>query len=514
MSFADPSSLITNQLVDSSMQVDARLKRMLATSLVVHAVLLVSLMSVRFAPPLQQPLASYHVDLITLPEPRSTPSVQQPSRVKKVKVPPPPKPKTESRPTPAVAKSPPPVDKATPAPAPVVEPIQTEKVTPSIMEAMKGVALPQNRKLTSIEPSSTVPQPPVESARNEVEHPNIALPVVPQAPQLAKRQTLGAPGSSSSSTPASSSMAESLQQAVRSVAVPQRPKAEKSSASSQATPTQKMTPSKPSEATPSTPGIRTPGQAPQLAKVVPATEPTEVSPPAQSRTRVADSLKQVIQSVVVPEVKKSKPLQSKETPAVLVPVPRAQDTKPKPRKKLQGMVMPSEAPQLAKVDVSQVQKALQKKPAHPSSLSEEASELEQKIAKLVIPEFQVSEPHHIESKPTDAGVQKTMTTLHVAGSSPDGNAYWGRVWSKIDREWIAPTVTVRSDQPIRVILAFRIERNGAVKNLGIEQSSGNEYYDLAAKRAVMDAAPLPPFASDMPERYHDVQFQFTVNLDS
>ena len=87
------------------------------------------------------------------------------------------------------------------------------------------------------------------------------------------------------------------------------------------------------------------------------------------------------------------------------------------------------------------------------------------------------------------------------------------MWSKIDREWIAPAVDVRSDQPIHVLLAFRVERNGRVKDLSIEKPSGNKYYDLAAKRAVIDATPLPAFPSDMLELYYDIQFQFTLNLD-
>jgi TonB family protein len=110
-------------------------------------------------------------------------------------------------------------------------------------------------------------------------------------------------------------------------------------------------------------------------------------------------------------------------------------------------------------------------------------------------------------------MQNTTTTLQVAGSSPEGTVYWGRVWSKIDREWIAPQVNIRSGRPLQVVLAFRIERDGGVKNLAIEQSSGNEYYDVAAKRAVLNATPLPPFASDMPEPFYDIQFQFTVNVD-
>lgn len=497
MAYAGDFNLITLQLADSSGQVDSRLSRMLATSLVVHAVLLLSLMSVQFAPTIQQPLASYQIDLVSLPEPSVAPTKNRQVTKKKAKALPPPKPKS--------------VAPVSPLPSPkVLEPIQTEKVTPSIVDALDNVALPQSRQITPMANAPTVT--PIPHERQSVEHAEIPLPMVPQPPQLTIQKAPSKKVSPTPSVPATSSFAESLKQAVQSVAVPQKSSVTKTQSSS---PQKKKAPSFESKGTVmASPKITTPGQAPQLAKVIPVPSTKKEASKTPRQNQLSDSLKKVVQSVVVSEVQKSKVSPQKHTQAVAVPTSPIQDIRKKPREKLQGMVIPSEAPQLAAVDVANARKSFPEPSVSNPQENSQANLVEPKIAKLVIPDVQVPEAHHILSKPTESGVQNTTTTLQVSGSSPEGNAYWGRVWSKIDREWVAPPVEIHSGKPLQVVVGFRIERNGGVENLSIERSSGNEYYDLAAKRAILDAIPLPQFAADMPESHYDVQFQFTVHVDS
>ena len=481
MSYAGHANLITLQLADSSAQVDSRLTRMLATSLLVHALLLLGLMSVRFAPTLQQPLASYHVDLVTLPEPRVAPPSKEPATVGKATVPPPP------------------------------APIQTERVTQSIVDAIEGVVVPQSREMTPIENAPAVTQLPAQPVRNDDESQAIPMPVIPQAPQLSTRKALPDRVTPAPSVPSISSLAETLRQAVQSVSIPQKTQTPKARIPSPVTPKSEPISPKSQGTAVTSPKITTPGQAPQMEKVTPVPNPAELQPKPRPQNRVADSMKHILQSVVVPEVRKFNVPPTKKMQAVPVPIPPVRDSQPKPRQKLAGIVIPSDAPKLTPVDLTKSKpKTLAVVP--PETVQPNA--LDQKIAKLIIPEVQVPEAHHILSTPTDSGMQNTTTTFQVSGSSSEGNAYWGRVWSKIDREWIAPQVDIRSGRPLRVILTFRIERQGGVRNLAIEQSSGNEYYDVAAKRAVLNATPLPPFASDMPEPFYDIQFQFTVNLDS
>lgn len=43
------------------------------------------------------------------------------------------------------------------------------------------------------------------------------------------------------------------------------------------------------------------------------------------------------------------------------------------------------------------------------------------------------------------------------------------------------------------VVGFRLERDGRISSVTVEQSSGNEQYDHAARQAVQNAVPLPPF---------------------
>ncbi len=66
--------------------------------------------------------------------------------------------------------------------------------------------------------------------------------------------------------------------------------------------------------------------------------------------------------------------------------------------------------------------------------------------------------------------------------------YVDQMLSMIGGAWVRPRVAGR----IEAILYFRIARDGAVSELKLVTSSGNEAFDQAALRAVRAAAPLPP----------------------
>lgn len=106
-------------------------------------------------------------------------------------------------------------------------------------------------------------------------------------------------------------------------------------------------------------------------------------------------------------------------------------------------------------------------------------------------------------------VKAVDTTLKVPGMTPGSNAYLGRVRQRISSFWSAPPVDV-TGQTYAVIVQFRLHRNGSVTGVTIERSSGNEYYDLAGKRAVLSAIPLPVFPPELTESYFDAHFTFTV----
>jgi TonB family protein len=64
-----------------------------------------------------------------------------------------------------------------------------------------------------------------------------------------------------------------------------------------------------------------------------------------------------------------------------------------------------------------------------------------------------------------------------------------------------------ADAPV-VVLKFRIARSGEISQIRIDKSSGNGYYDSAARRAVNAVNPLPPFPPDISDSFLDVRFQF------
>jgi len=152
-----------------------------------------------------------------------------------------------------------------------------------------------------------------------------------------------------------------------------------------------------------------------------------------------------------------------------------------------------------------------------SSLTEDlAKELDEELKKIKTLEVpKAAPPVEVPSKPSpqvEAKVQNVKavdTALKVPGMSQGSNAYLALVRQRISNSWNAPPLDL-TGQAYVVVVQFRLHKNGSVTGVTIEQSSGNEYYDLAGKRAVLSANPLPVFPSDISDPYFDAHFTFTV----
>lgn len=66
--------------------------------------------------------------------------------------------------------------------------------------------------------------------------------------------------------------------------------------------------------------------------------------------------------------------------------------------------------------------------------------------------------------------------------------YLDRLLSLIDGQWARPNMA----SGVTTVLFFRINQDGSMSELKVEQSSGYNAFDLAAFRAVQNAAPFPP----------------------
>jgi len=74
--------------------------------------------------------------------------------------------------------------------------------------------------------------------------------------------------------------------------------------------------------------------------------------------------------------------------------------------------------------------------------------------------------------------------------------YIDQLLAAIDSNWVRPPVGDR----VRAIVNFRIQRDGSITDLRVTEASGFSSFDLAALRAVQNAAPFPP----LPRAYrHD-----------
>lgn len=225
-------------------------------------------------------------------------------------------------------------------------------------------------------------------------------------------------------------------------------------------------------------------------------------------------------------------------PPVLPPVTPAKSSNDLMRDIMKDIELPPDAPKRGDISpedkprkspvmklpdvpvVTETKEPTQKKliaSAQPSSLTEDvAKELDEELKKIKTLEVpKAAPPAEVPSKPAphvEAKVPSAKaidTTLKVPGMAPGSNAYLALVRQRISNAWNAPPMDLTSHAYV-VVIQFRLHKDGLVSGVAIEQSSGNEYYDLAGKRAVLNANPLPKFPADITDQYFDAHFTFTV----
>jgi len=152
-----------------------------------------------------------------------------------------------------------------------------------------------------------------------------------------------------------------------------------------------------------------------------------------------------------------------------------------------------------------------------ASISEELDrELEEELKKVkeFKPAAKLDIPKDVPVKPSpqqEAAIPQTkapQTQLKTSGSAGT-NPFWGRVEAIIKSNWEPPPIDV-TGQTYSVVVKFRFLRNGTVKDVVIQQTSGNSYFDMAGQRAILKPRQFPQFPADMTETYQDVEMVFRV----
>ena len=162
------------------------------------------------------------------------------------------------------------------------------------------------------------------------------------------------------------------------------------------------------------------------------------------------------------------------------------------------------------------------KSPHRSTVSDDLNrELEEELkkikqiqpaAKLDIPKE--VKPSEVTVKPMPQqevkipAVKTPETTLKISGTA-GSNPYWARVQSIISSQWEPPPIDM-AGQTYSMVVKFRLQRDGTIKDVIVQQSSGNAYFDMAGQRAVLRPRALPVFPADMTDSYKDVEMVFRV----
>ena len=131
-----------------------------------------------------------------------------------------------------------------------------------------------------------------------------------------------------------------------------------------------------------------------------------------------------------------------------------------------------------------------------------------------IPEGKEEEPKKVETPPEETTrAEPTGTPGLSAGVAVDAvnfefTYYLIALRNKIGKNWSAPAGVSRGKEPPRVVVFFRIGRDGRVTDSKLEETSGIPFFDQSALRAVLISDPLPPLPMGFDEDELGVHFAF------
>jgi len=86
--------------------------------------------------------------------------------------------------------------------------------------------------------------------------------------------------------------------------------------------------------------------------------------------------------------------------------------------------------------------------------------------------------------------------------------YLSALKNKINNNWSPMEVYVLRGNIMKVLVDFRIMKNGTVGKISIDKSSGVPLYDNATIRAVRTSVPFPPFPDRFKGKHLDIHFEF------
>lgn len=259
--------------------------------------------------------------------------------------------------------------------------------------------------------------------------------------------------------------------------------------------------------------VAAPARKTEQASPDPANEPAPPEPKAEGR-QPQNLVRELMKNMALPPEapRLNEPLVAPQKSVRPVSPEKAESAPVKPVTRSESVAGKLKLPEFAPTPVrpqasSPVETAVKSRESVSSVLTKE---LEKPVAP--VESSPVERPARVASKPVPEAKQPALQ-ISAPSNAAGLNPYLALVQHKISQNWAAPEVEV-GGQLVPVVVKFRLERSGAVSDVGIERSSGNNYFDFAGRRAVLSAGKLPPFPEDMTEPYLDVHVSFTVGEDA
>ncbi len=203
------------------------------------------------------------------------------------------------------------------------------------------------------------------------------------------------------------------------------------------------------------------------------------------------------------------------------PAPPAQKAKPAVAKKPEPAPRPKPKPKPkpkeaigTKKTVSKRQVVKKKSPPAPDV----SKLLDKKINRL---QAEVSERRRLESamdrlqRKVAARADNKQAGAFAAGAGPASgdlsvrfSVYYTEIWERVRRAWVLPEVLVAKPRGLSAVVVVRINRDGSLAKVWLEQGSGNGRFDASALRAAERAAPYPPLPAGIRSSSHEVGIRF------
>ncbi len=100
-------------------------------------------------------------------------------------------------------------------------------------------------------------------------------------------------------------------------------------------------------------------------------------------------------------------------------------------------------------------------------------------------------------------------TIEIQQTDDSIQQYMNNMQHTVKANWNPKT---NSENSTRVVLKYRIHKNGEISNIEVLKSSGDKEMDKTAIEAVKKSSPLAELPDALQENYVDVNFSFDYNI--